>query len=93
MRISTIAVGGLVGLAALFGSGVAHADTAQEKQACNYMNDPTGASLGYTPAEYALMMLTVPDDVSGESMSNKNALQVMRDAVQDFCPKHAADVP
>jgi hypothetical protein len=44
------AAGGLVGLAWLFGSGIAHADTSQEKQACQLMDDPAGARSGYAPA-------------------------------------------
>ena len=81
-----IAAGGLVGLASLFGSGIAHADSNQEKEACQLMDDPTGPQLGYAPAEYAFMQLRA-------KMSAEDARNVMSVAAQDFCPNHIIDLP
>ena len=54
MRIPTkIAAGGLVGLVLPLGSGIAHADSSHEKEACQPMDDPAGPESGYAPAEYA----------------------------------------
>lgn len=87
MRIATkIAAGGLVGLASLFGSGVAQADSDQEKEACQLMDDPAGPQLGYAPAEYAFMLLRA-------KMSAENARVVMSEAAHDFCPNHITDLP
>lgn len=87
MRITTkIAAGGLVGLASLFASGVAQADSDQEKEACQLMDDPAGPQLGYAPAEYAFMQLRA-------KMSAENARVVMSEAVHDFCPNHITDLP
>jgi hypothetical protein len=87
VRITTkIAAGGLVGLASLFGSGVAHADSDQEKEACQLMDDPTGAQLGYAPAEYAFMLLRA-------KMSAEDARNIMSEAAHDFCPNHITDLP
>jgi hypothetical protein len=81
-----IAAGGLVGLASLFGSGTAHADSNQEKEACQLMDDPTGPQLGYAPAEYAFMQLRA-------KMSAEDARNVMSEGAQDFCPNHIIDLP
>jgi hypothetical protein len=81
-----IAAGGLVGLATLVGSGVARADSDQEKEACQLMDDPTGPQLGYAPAEYAFMLLRA-------KMSAENARVVMSEAAHDFCPNHETDLP
>ena len=73
MTTSTkIAACGLVALALLFGSGVAHADSIQdkEKQACQLMDDPAGPESGYAPAEYAFMLLRA-------KMSAEDARNVM----------------
>ncbi len=87
MRITTkIAAGGLVGLASLFGSAIAHADGSQEKEACQLMDDPKGPELGYTPAEYAFMLLRA-------KMSAQDARDVMSEAAQDYCPNHITDLP
>ena len=87
VRITTkIAAGGLVGLASLFGSGIAHADSNQEKEACQLMDDPTGPQLGYAPAEYAFTLLRA-------KMSAEDARNVMSVAAQDFCPNHIIDLP
>jgi hypothetical protein len=86
VKITTrIAAGGLVGLASLFGSGIAHADSNQEKEACQLMDDPTGPQLGYAPAEYAFMLLRA-------KMSAEDARNVMSVAAQDFCPNHLIDL-
>lgn len=81
-----IAAGGLVGLALLFGSGIAHADSDLEKQACQLMDDPAGPESGYAPAEYAFMMLRA-------RMSAQAARDVMSVAAQDVCPNHIIDLP
>jgi hypothetical protein len=87
VKITTkIAAGGLVGLASLFGSGIAHADSNQEKEACQLMDDPTGPQLGHAPAEYAFMLVRA-------KMSAENARNVMSEAAQDFCPNHIIDLP
>lgn len=81
-----IAAGGLVGLALLFGSGIAHADSDLEKQACQLMDDPAGPESGYAPAEYAFMLLR-------SKMSAVDARNVMSRAAQDYCPNHIIDLP
>jgi hypothetical protein len=89
VRILTkIAAGGLVGVASLFGSGVAHADTSQqkEKEACQLMDDPAGPESGYAPAEYAFMLLRA-------KMSAEDARNAMSLGAQDFCPSHIIDLP
>ena len=86
MRITKIAAGGLVGLASLFGSGIAHADGSQEKEACQLMDDPAGPESGYAPAEYAFMLLRA-------KTSAKDARNVMSGAAQDYCPNHITDLP
>jgi hypothetical protein len=92
VRITKIAAGGLVGLAALFGSGIglgiARADTSQdrEKEACQLMDDPAGPQSGYLPAEYAFMVLR-------GKMSAEDARNVMSEGAQDFCPNHITDLP
>jgi hypothetical protein len=87
VRIRTkIAASGLIGLASLFGLGTAHADSNQEKEACQLMDDPAGPESGYAPAEYAFMMLRA-------RMSAENARNLMSVAVQDFCPNHIVDLP
>ena len=84
--IAKFAVGGLVGLASLFGSGIAHADSSREKEACQLMDDPAGPQLGYAPAEYAFMMLRA-------KMSAEDARNLMSEAAQDICPNHITDLP
>ena len=86
MGITTkLAAGGLVALAALFGSGIARADGSQEKEACQLMDDPAGRESGYAPAEYAFMMLRA-------KMSDEDARNVMSEAAQDYCPNHITDL-
>jgi hypothetical protein len=84
--VMTAAATGLVGLASLLGSGIAHADASQEKEACQLMDDPTGHDLGYAPAEYAFMVLRA-------KMSAETARNVMSEGAQDFCPNHIIDLP
>ncbi len=81
-----IAAGGLVVLAALFGSGIANADSDREKEACQLMDDPAGAEMGYAPAEYAYMMLRA-------KMSAESARNAMSLGAQDYCPNHITDLP
>ena len=78
--IATIAAGGLLGLASLWGSSVARADSAREQQACQLMDDPAGPQMGYTPAEYAFMQLRA-------TMSAQGARDVMSQAAQDLLPE------
>ncbi|WP_420715954.1 hypothetical protein [Mycobacterium sp. 663a-19] len=87
MRIVTkVAAVGLAASAFLVGPGVATADSDQEKEACQLMDDPTGPQLGYAPAEYAFMLLRA-------KMSAEKARVVMSEAAQDFCPNHITDLP
>ena len=88
--IAKLAASGLVGLAALAGSADAHADTRaqQEQGVCEAMDDPTGPQLGYTHETYAFMVLRM----SYQNMSDTDAWHIMRDAVRDYCPEHAADL-
>jgi hypothetical protein len=73
-------------LATLCGLGTAHADSVREQQACQLMDDPTGAQLGYAPAEYAFMQLRA-------TMSAQGARDVISEAAQDLCPNHIIDLP
>jgi hypothetical protein len=86
--VTKIAAGGLVAPALLFGSGVARADSFQEKekQACQLMDDPAGPEAGYAPAEYAFMTLRA-------KMSAEDARNAMSQGAQDFCPNHVIDLP
>jgi hypothetical protein len=85
MITATAAAGGLL-LGWLLGSGVAHADSADEQQACQLMDDPAGAEQGYAPAEYAFMELRA-------RMSAQRARDVMSLGVQQYCPNHLIDLP
>jgi hypothetical protein len=86
--LTKIAAGGLVVPSLLLGSGIAQADSIQdkEKEACQLMDDPAGPESGYAPAEYAFMMLRA-------KMSAENARNVMSQGAQDFCPNHIIDLP
>jgi len=70
----------------LLGSGIAHADSSQEKETCQLMDDPARPESGYAPAEYAFMMLRA-------KMPAQDARNVMSEAAQDFCPSHITDLP
>jgi hypothetical protein len=83
--VAAIAAGCLVS-AALLGSGVAHADASQEQEACQLMDDPAGPQSGYTPAEYAFMLLRA-------TMSAEHARNVMSEGAYDYCPNHITDLP
>jgi hypothetical protein len=83
--VTTIAAGCLVSLV-LFGSGIANADASGEKEACQLMDDATGRGLGYTPAEYAFMLLR-------SEMSAEDARNVMSLGAHDYCPNHISDLP
>jgi hypothetical protein len=89
-KIAIAGLVGLVGLAALsgsgIGSGIARADGNLEKQACQLMDDPAGPESGYAPAEYAFMQLRA-------TMSATDARNVMSMATQDYCPNHIIDLP
>jgi hypothetical protein len=81
-----IVAGGLSAWPRCSGSGIAHADSNQEKDACQLMDDPTGPQLGYAPAEYAFMQLRA-------KMSAEDARNVMSEGAHDFCPNHIIDLP
>jgi hypothetical protein len=83
--VAAIAAGGLVS-AALAGAGIAHADASQEQEACQLMDDPAGPQSGYTPAEYAFMLLRA-------KMSAEHARNVMSEGAYDYCPNHITDLP
>jgi hypothetical protein len=83
---ASIAAGGILGLAFVCGSATAHADSGQEKQACQLMDDPAGAESGYSSVEYAYMQLRA-------TMSAEHARNVISLAVQDYCPNHLTDLP
>jgi hypothetical protein len=78
-----LAVGGLVGLAWLCGSGVASADASRQKEACQLMDSPEE---GYAPAEYAFMVLR-------SQMSAEEARSAMSLGTQNYCPNHVTDLP
>ncbi|MGE2814746.1 hypothetical protein ACQI5H_06300 [Mycobacterium heidelbergense] len=87
MGITTkIVAGGLLGFVSLFCAGIARGDSDQEKEACQLMDDPEGAQLGYAPAEYAFMLLRA-------KMSAETARVVMSEAAHDLCPNHIVDLP
>lgn len=83
--ITTIAAGALLA-GALAGAAVAHADSPEEQQACQLMDDPAATQQGLAPAEYAFMQLRA-------TMSAQHARDVMSIAVQEDCPNHIIDLP
>lgn len=83
--ITTIAAGALLA-GAVAGVAVAHADSPEEQQACQLMDDPTAAQQGLAPAEYAFMQLRA-------TMSAQRARDVMSIAAQEDCPNHIIDLP
>lgn len=86
MRTVAAIVAGALVFAALSASGTAHADAGQEQEACQLMDDPAGPQSGYTPAEYAFMMLRA-------NMSAEHARNVMSEGAYDYCPNHITDLP
>lgn len=86
MRIITTFVAGALLAAPIFGQGVARADSPQEQQACQLMDDPAAAQQGLAPAEYAFMQLRA-------TMSAQRARDLMSLAVQEDCPNHIIDLP
>ena len=84
--ITTTAAGGLLLGCLLLGPGIAHADSDDEQQACQLMDDPAAAEQGYAPAEYAFMQLRA-------RMSAQRARDIMSIAVQRYCPNHLIDLP
>lgn len=78
-----------LGLAAWSGSGMAHADSKYERQACALMDDyATAISKGYSsyPAQYAFTVLST-------ELPPEEAGHVLAAATHDDCPNHAADLP
>lgn len=73
-------------IGSIFGAGVARADSPEEQQACQLMDDPAAAEQGFAPAEYAFMRLRA-------SMSAQHARDVMSLAAQEVCPNHIIDLP
>lgn len=90
MRSITTFAAGAVLAGALFGSPLwaapAHADSADQQQACQLMDDPAAAEQGLAPAEYAFMQLRA-------TMSAQRARDTMSLAVQTYCPNHLIDLP
>jgi hypothetical protein len=79
----------MLGLAAWSGSGIAHADTNHEREACALMDDhATAINLGYSsyPGQYAFAVLST-------EMPPLDAAHVLRAATNDYCPNDAADLP
>ena len=82
-----------VGLAAWcgsgIGSGIAHADANQEREACALMDDSASArhnGYGNSTFSYAFAVLS-------REISSEEAGHVLLAATRDDCPNHAADVP
>jgi hypothetical protein len=74
-------------LAEWSGSGIAHADSNHEKQACALMDDyGTQGQLGEEPVLYALQVLST-------EIPRGEAGLVIGAAVTDYCPNHASDLP
>jgi hypothetical protein len=86
MRMITTTVAGALLAGSLAGAAVARADSPEEHQACQLMDDPAGAQQGLAPAEYTFMQLRA-------SMSAQRARDVMSIAVQEDCPNHIIDLP
>ena len=87
--IRAIAAVVTMGVAAWCGSGIAHADTNHERQACALMDDPASAiSLGYgeSTMQYAFAVLST-------EMPSVDAAHVLLAATRDDCPNHAGDLP
>lgn len=86
MRIITALAAGAALAGWLCGSPVARADSPEEQQACQLMDDPAAAAQGLMPAEYAFMQLRA-------TMSAQRARDVMSIAAQEVCPNHIIDLP
>lgn len=88
--VTVMAAIGLAGwCGAGIGSGIAHADTSQEHQACALMDDSADAiSNGYgnSTFSYAFAVLS-------REMPPAQAGHVLAAAAHDTCPNHAADLP
>jgi hypothetical protein len=87
-RVVVVIAGMLaVGASNLCGCAVALADNNHEREACALMDDYGNiVALGEEPAWYALSVLST-------EMPRGQAEQVLTAAVNDYCPKHAADLP
>lgn len=86
MRIIMAFAAGALLAGSIFGAGVARADSPEEQQACQLMDDPAAAQQGLAPAEYAFMRLRA-------SMSAQHARDIMSLAAQEDCPNHIIDLP
>ncbi|OBJ11301.1 hypothetical protein [Mycobacterium sp. 1465703.0] len=86
MRIITTLGAGALLVGSLAAPPVAHADSPEEQQACQLMDDPAAAEQGLAPAEYAFMHLRA-------TMSAQRARDVMSVAAQEDCPNHIIDLP
>ncbi|OBH55507.1 hypothetical protein [Mycobacterium sp. E2479] len=86
MKIITTIAGAALLVGTLAGAAVARADSPEEHQACQLMDDPSAAEQGLAPAEYAFMQLRA-------TMSAQRARDVMSIAVQEDCPNHIIDLP
>ncbi|OBK34621.1 hypothetical protein A5659_21270 [Mycobacterium sp. 1165196.3] len=86
MRIITTIAAGTLLAGSLFSAAVAHADSPEEQQACQLLDDPAAAQQGLAPAEYTFMQLRA-------TMSAQRARDIMSIAVQEDCPNHIVDLP
>ncbi|OBJ19254.1 hypothetical protein A5646_21700 [Mycobacterium sp. 1245499.0] len=86
MRIITTIAAGTLLAGSLGGAAVAHADSPEEQQACQLLDDPAAAQQGLAPAEYTFMQLRA-------TMSAQRARDIMSIAVQEDCPNHIVDLP
>jgi len=78
-----------VGVAAWCGSGIAHADSNHERQACTLMDDSASAvrmGFGESTMQYAFAVLST-------EMTPVDAAHVLLAATHDDCPNHAGDLP
>ncbi|PRI16561.1 hypothetical protein B2J96_04425 [Mycobacterium shigaense] len=75
------------GLAAWFGTGVVHADSARDREACALMDDYAGSMhVGLTPVDYAMRALS-------KEMPPLDAAHAIADGARNDCPRHIGDLP
>lgn len=86
MRTIAAVIAGALLAGPVLGAGAARADSPEEQQACQLMDDPAAAEQGLAPAEYAFMRLRA-------TMSAQHARDTMSLAVQEDCPNHIIDLP
>ncbi len=73
----------------------AYSDPARETETCQLLDDPAGPDAGYSPAQYAFMLLRA--EPVGNSMvaptTAADAARIMVSATRNYCPTHAGDLP